>query len=407
MADLEIRPIREDEYPAYSRALTRVFRGVLPDATEVERFRPLVELDRTRCAFEDGRLVGTCNAFGFELGVPGAALPASGTTQVSVLPTHRRRGILRRMVRAHLDDVRERGEPLAALWASESSIYGRFGFGCASWAARMRIEREHAAFAEPFEPAGSVRAIERPEALALLPPIFERALLLRPGAFSRSPVWWELRSAFERSPDRGPDQQFALYERGGEPRGYLRWRYRARQHPIGLRASELEVIELQALDADAHRALWRFALDVDLVEHVEAWNQPTDDPVFFLLADPRRLETSVRDGLWLRLVDAPAALSARAYGAPGRLRFELLDELCPWNAGRYELEASERGAQCKRTSAEPELTLGAEELGAVYLGGHRLQTIARARRVLGSPETLRRADRLFAWDPLPWCPEIF
>ncbi len=407
MSSLEIRPIRADEYAEYSRVLTRVFRGIGPDPVEVERSRPMVEIDRTRCAFEDGQLVGTSNGFGFAVSVPGASLPTSGTTQVSVLPTHRRRGILRSMMRAHLDDARERGEPLAALWASESSIYTRFGYGCASYGARMRIEREHARFASPFEPAGRLRLIDRKEALQVGPPLYERGLEQRPGGFSRSRDWWEVRSAFERAPDRGPDQQYTLYERAGEPRGYLRWRYRAKGHPLGLRASELEVIELQALDPEAHRALWRFALDVDLVEHVEAWNQPVDDPLPLWLADPRRLETSIRDGLWLRLVDAAGALAGRRYRHSGRLRFELADEFCAWNAGRYELEASERGAECKPTRAEPELRLGAAELGAVYLGGNRLQTLARAGRVEGQPEALRQADALFAWDPLPWCPEIF
>jgi predicted acetyltransferase len=407
MSELEIRPIREDEYHDYNRAVMRTFRGMLPDVAQGERFRPLIELDRTRCAFEDGRLVATCNAFPFELTVPGAALSTSGTTQVAVLPTHRRRGILRALMRAHLDDVHERGEPLAALWASESSIYTRFGFGCAAYTARLRIERAHGAFAEPWAPAGRLRSIERGEALQILPGLFDRTRLLRPGVFSRSRDWWELRSAFERAPDRGPDLQYTIYERAGEPRGYLRWRYHAQHHPMGQRANELGLVELQALDPEAHRALWRFALDVDLIEYIEAWNQPLDDPIFFWLADPRRIECSLRDALWLRLVDVPEALAARAYTVPGRLVFELADQHCPWNAGRYELEASERGAQCKRTKAEPELRLGASELAAAYLGGNRLQTLARAGRVSGSPEALRRADQLFAWDPLPWCPEIF
>jgi predicted acetyltransferase len=404
---LEIRPIRADEFGDYNRVLARAFRGVTPDPVEVERFSPLVELERTRCAFEDGELVGTCNGFVFELSVPGALLPTSGTTQVSVLPTHRRRGILRALMRAHLEDTSEQGEPLAALWASESSIYERFGYGCASFGARLRIERAHAAFADPHPPAGRVRLVERKQALELLPPLFEHALERRPGMFSRSRDWWELRSAFERAPDRGPDQQYTVYERGGEPRGYLRWRYRAKPHPLGLRASELEVVELQALDPEAHRALWRFALDVDLVEYVEAWNQPLDDPLRLWLLDSRRLETSVRDGLWLRLVDVARALGSRRYVEPGHLRFELADEFCAWNSGRYELEAGERGAQCKRTSAEPELWLTAAELASAYLGGNRLQALAAAGRVRGEAKALRRADRLLAWDPLPWCPEIF
>ena len=161
------------------------------------------------------------------------------------------------------------------------------------------------------------------------------------------------------------------------------------------------------MSGDARYALWRFVVSMDLVTRVHAWNQPVDETLPWLVSEPRRVVRSLRDSLWLRLIDVPGALSTRRYSCADQLVLELKDSFCPWNIGTYKLPGSPEGAECSESSARPDLRLEVGELGAVFLGGNRFQTLARAGLVEGSPEALRRADNLFAWDPAPWCPEVF
>ncbi len=402
-----IRAIRPEEIPALERALGQAFGG---DPVEADRphFAAVLEVERTRCAFDGNELVGSSSAFSFDLVVPGTALPTSGVTMISVRSTDRRRGLLRAMMAELFADAREREEPLAALWASESSIYGRFGYGAAAELCEIEIERAHGAFARPLVAPGTMRMLEAEEARKLLPAVYDEASRLRPGCLSRSAVWWEHQRLAESSSSRrgASHSRFVLYEEGGRARGYLQYRVRQGGRD-GLPGNTLQVVELQGVDGVAQAALWRHALDVDLNTKVSAWNQPVDDPLPWLLSDPRRARRSVRDSLWVRILDVPAALSARAYRSEAALRFELHDEHCPWNQGRFLLEAGPDGTRCLPDSGEPELRLGASQLGALYLGGTRVQTLARAGLVEGSPEALRCADALFGWDVAPWCPEIF
>lgn len=406
--ELPIRPITADEIPAMQQAMGYGF-GFDPLPEQNANLAEIVELDRTRCAFDGPTMVGTSGAFSLDLAVPGGSLPTGGTTFVSVRATHRRRGLLRAMLSAHLQDVRERGEPLAALWASESSIYGRFGYGSAAYLCSMEIERAHGAFSRPVDARGQLRLLGTDDARKLLPQVYEQVWRERPGHFARSPGWWEHRRTRDPSWDRqgASAYRYVLYEEDGAPRGYLQYRIKNQWHDSGLPRNALWVIELQGVDAAARSALWRYALDVDLVERVYAWNQPVDESLPWLLADPRRLTRATRDSLWVRVADVREALAGRAYATAGRLVLEVRDELCPWNQGSWELEGGPDGAKCGGCSEAGGVRIDAADLGALYLGGNRFQALARAGRVAGSPEALRRADAMFNWDPLPWCPEIF
>lgn len=405
---LSIRPVDRDELPALERALGWGFGGD-PVPEESERFASMLELDRTRCVFDDAELVGTSGAFSLDLAVPGGTIPTGGTTIITVRATHRRRGLLRAMMREHLHDVQERGEPLAALWASESSIYARFGYGPAADIWRFGVERAHAAFARPFEGAGRCRLVERPEAEKILPDVYQALWRERPGHFARSAAWWENRHLYdpERYRDGASAYRYAIYEEAGEPRGYAQYRIKSDYDAAALPSGSLRVVHLEGLDPTAREALWRHAFDVDLISKVETWNQPADCELPWLLADRRRAVGRTRDGLWVRLLDIPAALEGRRYAAEGRVVFDVRDPSWPENDGCYELEAGPDGASCRRTTAEPEIRLDVCDLGAVYLGGHRLRTLARARRVDGAAAALARADAMLCWDPAPWCPEIF
>jgi predicted acetyltransferase len=325
-------------------------------------------------------------------------------TAVGVNPTHRRRGVLRSMMDEQLRDVHERGEPIAALWASEETIYGRFGYGIAAWAGQLKIRHEWDAFAEPLEASGKTRFVTPEEARGLFPPIYEAVRRERPGMTSRNDVWWEERHLRQEDDEADAPRRFVVLELDGEPQAYAIYRTHS-SWEAGSSTSRLVVREALGTTPQATAAIWRFLLDVDWMGSVEVYLAPPDHPLLLLLATPRRAQYRMGDGLWVRLVDLPAALGGRAYGGEGEpLVLEVRDAVCEWNDGRWRLEHGE----CERTEAEPDLALDVSALGSAYLGAVSFRQLREALRV----EELRdgavaRADALFAWRPLPWCLEIF
>jgi len=404
---IALRPIAPDEFEAFARANATGFSADV-NLEGLEQTRDYFEFDRSLVALEGEEMAGTTAIFSFDLTVPGGALPTAGVTWVSVKPTHRRRGVLSQMMRRQLSDVRERGEPIAALWASESVIYGRFGYGLAADAVSLTIDRAHAALAQQEASCGRCRFVTRDEALAAWPAVYGRVLREHPGMYSRSQAWWQKKSLREH--DRAPpglSPRFCVqYEEDGEVQGYASYRVRGDSRD-GVPNGTLYVRELMAASDAAYAALWRFLFGVDLVAIIEANLRRVDEPLRWMLADPRRLSRRPSDSLWVRLVDVPAALAGRRYAAEGRVVFDVRDGVCSWNAGRYELEAGPEGAVCHPTTDDAGITLDVADLGAVYLGGARLQTLRRAGRVEGDDTALRLADAMFAWEPLPWCPEVF
>jgi predicted acetyltransferase len=380
--------------------------GMEPNSERLERFAQNLPRERMHAALDDGRIVAGAAAFPFELSVPGGSVRCAGVTAVGVEPTHRRRGLLRSMMRAQLDDVHERGEPIAALWASEETIYGRFGYGMASQAGELFLVREHAAFALPFEPRGRVRIVEADEALDLLPPIWDAAFARTPGMFRRDQTWWENRIVGDPPDARrgGGPKRFAVLELEGEPQAYAIYRHNF-SFDEGSSTSRLGVGEAIAASPRAAAEIWRFLLDMDWQATVSAQLLPIDHPLFLLLAEPRRMRFRVGDGLWVRLVDVGAALSARSYDVDGEVVFDVVDAFGPWNQGRWKLA----GGVCERTDDDADLRCDVSALGSVYLGGFTFAELQRGLRV----EELRdgavdRADRIFRRTGAgPWCPEIF
>ena len=375
-----------------------------PTADSMTRFVPVLSPERVHAAHEDGAVVGGAAAFSFELTVPGGRVPAAGVTVVGVLPTHRRRGILSGLMRAQLDDVRERGEPVAYLWASESPIYGRFGYGLASLAADIELKRDRAAFVQPAASLGAVRLVSTEEALELLPPVYEDVAAVTPGMFARSAPWWESRVLADAEWRRagGGELVRAVLELDGRPEAYALYRL----HPSfanGVSTGRTSVLEALGRTPQATRAIWRYLLDIDWMERITASLLPADHPLLLLTAEPGRLRFALGDGLWVRLVDVEAALAARTYRAGEPVVLEVTDAFCPWNEGRYRVSGG-----VARTDEEADLALGVADLAAVYLGGFTFAQLARSLRV----EELRagaveRADSLFRTDLAPWCPEIF
>ena len=402
---VEIRTIAETEVAAYREAMMNTFgedRDVDPDGGD--RLRALVDLEQAWAAFDGDTIVGTAATLPHEVIVPGGARVAmAGLTVVTVRPTHRRRGILRELMRLHLADARARAIPISGLWASEASIYGRFGYGIAAEADVVTIDKAGALALTSTRAPDELDWLDEARARAELPAIYARAVAERPGALVRSEVWWRERRFLETPFARGgaSRQRYVVARRGDERVGYVVFRQRSGFHD-GLPSGKVEIVELLAIDVRASSTLWRFALSMDLFPTVTWWNAPIDEPIAWMVDDPRRVARRRTDNLWVRVDDVPAALAARAYatGVDTTLRLRVEGET-------WEVVVVGGRARCTATTRPPELELGRAELGALYLGGVGASRLAAADRIRGDAAALARADRVFAWAVTPWCPELF
>jgi predicted acetyltransferase len=392
----------QEEMPEFIRLVEAAF-GHEPHEHDIERWSRTLEPERMLWVSDGDVKVATAGAFSFRLTVPGNELPAAGVTTVGVLPSHRRRGILTQMMREQLDDVRSRDEPIAVLWASEASIYGRFGYGLATKAAKVEIDRDRAVFRERAEPVGAARLVTLEQAAEILPDLYERVRAGTPGMFARSPTWWEASTLADPEHARhGAGPLFcAVLELDGGADAYALYRLKSNWDE-GVPKSALRIREVMATSPVALREIWRFLFGVDLVGRVETWGLPPDYPLFLMVTEPRRLRMTLGDALWLRLVDLQAAIAARSYAPEEGVVLDVRDPFCPWNEGVW------RVPQAELADTEPDLRLDTADLASVYLGGFSFAELARAGRV----EELRdggigRADALFRTDVTPWCPEVF
>jgi predicted acetyltransferase len=403
----EIRAF-DGDVPAYMRAVTLPFGWEARDE-DMAVFAPLVELDRALAAYDAEQVVGTAAAFSMQLTIPGGELPMAGVTMVGVHPTHRRRGLLRQMMRRQLDDIHERGEALAGLWASEAVIYQRFGYGLASLAASFEIDRARTGFRRPHESGGTLRLVNGDEVAEQFPKVFQQVRHSRPGIFARSPDWW--RSEFIHDPEHsrrgGSPASFVLHETDGKPTGYARYRLYPEWDDRGPKSS-LEVSEAVGVSASATLDVWRYLFDIDLVISFRSRNLPVDHALLFALAEPRRLGWGLSDALWLRLVDVGRALEARSWALDGELVMELRDEFCDWNAGRWQLSVTNGKASVSASQAPADLELDAGDLAATYLGGVQMNALVRAGRVIEHRAGCASiADRMLWVPAAPWCPQVF
>ncbi len=407
--NIQIRPVVADELEAFRRQLGYSFHHDADDK-HADHFAKILELDRSFAAFDDDELVGTGGAFSFGISVPGGgSVPAGGTTMITVRGTHRRRGVLSSMMRYHLDEVRDRGDAVAALWASESSIYGRYGFGPAAWRHSVTIDRPHVRFRDDAPGrSGRIDLIEPADHLPDLMRVYDDARTVRSGMLSRSDHWWREIRFYDPEDwrDGFTSFRYALYRENGEARGYARYRVKENWEE-GFPAGKLGIGEVLAMDLEAYAGIWRFLIGIDLIGEITTWNSPVDDPLPWLLEDSRRVRRKLGDSLWVKPVDIPAALSERRYAVPGHVVFEVEDPFNEEINGVYELDGGPDGAECTPSEREPEFSIDNGDLGAIYLGGNRLDTLVRAGRVTGHPAALHRADLMFSWTPAPWCPEVF
>jgi predicted acetyltransferase len=399
-----------DELRAWIEPIGAAFAEAFTDA-EFEQELKLWEPDRLIGAVDGDAWVGTGGAYTFRLTVPGGEVGAAGITMIGVSPSHRRRGILRQMMRWLLDQARERGESTAILWASESAIYPHFGFGLGTLQANFDIERSRARFSRPAGPHGRIRIVDRDEAVELFAPIYDAIRPGRPGMLSRSDAKWrhdQLDDADWQRSTNGIKYRVVL-EVDGVARGYAIYRVKADWGDRGPN-NTMTVFEVVGLDGVTERAIWEWLFDLDLLGRIKGIRGTMPHPLLLQLTEPRQLGLTVREGMWLRLIDVRAALEARSYGAAGSLTFEFTDEFCPWNAGRWRLDVpSDRGAATLTASdTEPDLTIDTADLAATYLGTFTFADLARAGRVGECrPGAIAAADALFATAAAPWCSTMF
>lgn len=409
--ELVTRAVGEDELDTFFRAVFTAF-GHDPSDDELAIERITAEHERTIAVFDDDDIVATAGAFTFAMTAPGGvSVPTAGVTYVGVRPTHRRRGVLLGMMRRQLNDIHDRGEPIAALWASEAAIYGRFGYGLASQLLRVELDRVDATVRADItdDPGVRVRLVSPSTVTEEIERIEVQLAGRRPGSFVRDKRWIEALVQDPQSWRNGRSSlQCFLAEEGGRPTGYATYRTKGGSvQPYGLPDGEVVVQAQSALTPATNAALTRSLLALDLMRRVKWWNLPLDATLPHLLRDARQVRTTLLDALHVRIVDLPAALSARRYLTPVDVVLDVSDALCPWNGGRWHLVGGPDGATCEQTDAPAQVTVPIESLGAAYLGGTSLATLAASGRVSGDPTTVDAVATSFGSLTPPWCPTVF
>ncbi|AUG77231.1 hypothetical protein CFP65_2397 [Kitasatospora sp. MMS16-BH015] len=409
----DLRPLRPEDWEEWYRCLELAFGGEEEPPEERELWRALTEFDRSTAAWDGSSVIGSAGAFSFGLSVPGGAVrPAAGVTMVGVLPTHRRRGVLTALMRHQLAAVRERGEALAVLTASEPAIYGRFGYGQATWRMAVSIPSRRVALPHTPDPTVRLRLVGLAEGSAACEEVYAALVPLRPGMLERRPGWERLPLTDAPGSRDGFSPRLCVLAEDaatGRPLGYARYAVRTSWEG-DVPGGEAKVRDVQALTPQVYARLWSYLLELDLVDTVTAYSRPVDDPLLHLLSDVRRVRPTLGDALFVRLVEVGTALAGRGYAAPVSVVLEVSDEFCPWNAGRWRLSCAgpDKPAACERTEDPADLALSVRELGSAYLGGVTLAALAGAGRVTElRPGALGEASRAFGSDLAPWLPHGF
>lgn len=406
---MEIRPVSTEEFPTFLRTTEGAFHEDVND-DDVASWAKVFEPERSLAVFDDGAMVATAAALTRELTIPGAHLSAACITAVGVLPTHRRRGLLTELMRRQLDDIRAAGEPVATLWASEPTIYARFGYGLAARHGFATVPTTGARLrAGVPAPAGRTVLLDPAEAVPRIAPLYDRVRRERVGHLDRAGAWWDLR-VYDPEAHRGGRGALraAVHETpDGTVDGYALYGVKLDWDDGG--PNSVVIVREVVTDGPAALAgVWSYLLGLDLTRSVESWPFAPDLHPAEFVEGPQRPKMSLGSNLWIRLVDVGAALAARTYNAPFRVVFELEDAFCPWNTGRHRLVWDGAVATCEPTDDPPDLALDVAELGAAYLGGTTLATLAAVGRVselrAGALEAVSLA---FRSGREPWCPEMF
>ena len=408
---VETRVCPPDRFGELLRAAEVAFSEDVSDA-KVGLVEGVADKERFLAAMDGDRIVGTAGVFTLCLQLPGGEAPMGGVTWVTVMPSHRRQGVMSSMMRLMIDDCHRRGELLAGLWAAEGAIYGRFGFGIASLYVGVQAEMGAVGMTSDAPRDGSFRLLPVGEGLDLVRSVYDAARRARPGFLARTPEWWKgILPRPDKDTKGGEAKRLVVFETADGPEAYAVYKTKAQWNEQGP-GGTVTVDEAIGSTAKGTREIWRYLFGLDLMRTLKAGRLPEDHPVLLMAAEPRRLGLVMGDGLWLRILDVAAALEARTYGVSGyghgRLAFDLADDYCPWNAGRWQLDVDDGRAGVKRTDSTADIGLSAAELASMLLGTFSATSLAAAGRVRElRPGGLAAADELFATATRPWCPQEF
>lgn len=407
MTSFDVRPCTGADWPAV-RLVDELAFGYTGDDEEDAPERAILELDRSLLAWSGNEPIGHTTAYSLQMSVPGGEVDVGGVTWVGVLATHRRRGVLTELMRRQTVEIHDRGEPVAALYASEPAIYGRFGYGLASQRLALKVERGYGALTGPTDPSLRTRFATLAEARLDIEHVYAATRTVRAGMPARSGPWWDRTVNDPKGRREGASALRAVVVRDGSgPRAYALFRSKD-DWSSGTAEGELTILEHGSRDVAAAHALWSLLLNIDLIAVVSHQNIAVDDVLLQLLVNPRRTRPVLRDSVYARLVDLPVALAARTYDVPYTGVLEVSDGFAPWNAGRWRVSLGPDGAECTRTDAEPDLVMDQRELGAAYLGSTSLLPAAAAGRIeertSGAVAAITRA---FRHEPLAHCPFVF
>ncbi|MFI6725039.1 GNAT family N-acetyltransferase [Streptomyces sp. R-74717] len=414
---LDVRTIAESEFPGWLQALNTGFlRPPTVTEHEVASRLPHTDLARTQGAFDGGRCVATFRSFAQELTVVGGAtVSADAVSNVTVSPTHRRRGLLSRMMATDLAAAKERGDVVATLIAAEYPIYGRYGFGPAAWTTEWEIDVPRAGLDPRWsgpraQDGGRIDLVSGADVRKLGPALHDRLRARQHGAVSRVARWWELTAGENRpGPETWTEPFYAVYRNAdGEPDGLIIYRADDNWSDAKQPLNRATVLEQIAVTPAAERALWHFVCSIDWITTVRTGHRAPDDLLPLLLPDPRaaRIVTQA-DWLWIRVLDVVRALEARTYAVPGALTLDIHDAT-GLTTGRYRLDASPSGASCTPTTAAADLALDVRELGTLYLGDEspaRLAALGRIEEL--TPGAVALAEGMFRAARRAWCPDVF
>ena len=370
----------------------------------------VVDDERTFLAWDGDTPVGMSANFTLETSTPGGgSMPTAGVTFIGVRPTHRRQGVMAQMLENLHADGLKRNEPIATLWAADPAIYGRFGYGPATQRVSIDVPHQHSTLVNaPDDPSIRLRMTDVALDYKLTKPIYDAMRRERGGVLAIDERW-HARHAYDppHHRDGGTRAHTVLAEDDNGVRGFLRYSLKS-AWPNGFGAGTVNIYRLMSTDAAAHAALWRYCFAADLMEKTRWWNVPVDDPVLTWLEHSRQAEMQVRDAMWLRLLDLPAALSGRSYSTDLDITLEVTDRRIGQNAGTWRLSGGRDGATCERTNAPANISLDIRSLGAVFLGGATLVSHARAgwldEHTSGS---VAAASAAFRTELAPYCPFVF
>jgi len=399
---LEIRHIKEDELGAFNRNIHIAFAS--PD----DGFTVKVPLEWTLCAFEDGKLATSYMAWPLTMCFDGVEIPVAGVSMVGTLPIYRRRGHLRKVTKQHFEILYERKQqPISALFASMAAIYQRFGYGIVSSKDAYKVEPRRLQFAVECKVHGSFYEADDKDMTTILD-IYQKFAMRRVGYLKRDKDMkvapGHMMTVLAMPPSPTPLMK-VVYQEDGEPQGYVIYSVVGEMGPGG---QHLNIREMAWLTPQAYRAIWDYFANMDLVEDISWGRVPPDDPLPHLLLEPRKLNTVSSDGLMARLVDVRRALPLRPYAEEAALTFEIIDDFCPWNGGKWRLDMSPTGASVKQTDESPQLTMPVSTLAMLMFGQISASEAARMARLdVHDKGALETWNRVMRTPYRPYCADIF